>query len=59
MYSFTEERIAVYKAAIKYAIKALRFYGDIKYSHKWGVPCEAQWVAEEAIRLLESLVKET
>ena len=54
---FDKEKVEVYKAALKYALEALRFYGDIKYSSSWGVPCETQFIAEDAIKMLEPLTK--
>lgn len=41
--------------AIKIAREALVFYGSIKYSDKWGVPVESQWVAENAIGIIDKL----
>ena len=49
--------VELYKTAIKYAIHALKFYGDIKYSSTWGVPCETQWIAEDTLEVLERLIK--
>lgn len=45
--------------ALMAARKALKFYGDLKYSHTMGFPCEVQWVAENTIAMIDAALQES
>jgi hypothetical protein len=47
-----------YSLVLKYARDVLRFYGDIKYSNNWGVPCETQFLAEDTIKLIDAVLQD-
>ena len=48
-----------YEIVLKYARDVLRFYGDIKYSDNWGVSSEAQFLAEDAIKIINAVLNDS
>lgn len=51
-----ELMLAKYKAALLIAQIALEFYGKQVYTHKMELPVDVQFVAEDALQAIESLV---
>ena len=51
-----EIRIQNYRLLLKSVIETLQFYDDIKFSSRWGVPCEAQWLAHNTIKKLKEVL---
>jgi len=45
-------------AILQSAIPALEFYAKQVYTHRMGLPPEVQWVAENALDVLRTLVRE-
>ncbi len=38
---------------------ALKFYADLRYNHTMGFPPEVQWIAENAIKQIDAVLKDT
>jgi hypothetical protein len=48
----------IYILVLRYTRDVLKFYGDIKYSSTWGVSSEAQFLAEDAIKMINAVLNE-
>lgn len=46
-------------AALLVAYNALKFYANLPYDHRMGLPPEVQWVAENALKKMNEIMEIT
>ena len=54
----TKPSIQVLIETLKKARESLQFYADLRYSHKTGFPPEVQWIAENTIKDIDSVLEQ-